>query len=157
MLQYSIATYAMKRLSYMRVVLQDPPGPWFINLEATQQTSLLVSSSDCYLNLLLIQYLTNPTNLEIVRRQFCLNSTKSSWSIRCPRGCTFERQHHAKSTLTHVHKLSSKRYRTCPDIVFRISHIATPNPVYAHLHWPGSHQSLSSRMFLNEFLILSLK
>ena len=32
-----------------------------------KQTSLLVSSSDCYLDL------TNSTNLQIVRRQCCLN------------------------------------------------------------------------------------
>ena len=35
-------------------------------------TSLLVSSSDCYLDLLLILYLTNSTNLQILRRQCCL-------------------------------------------------------------------------------------
>ena len=30
---------------------------------------MLVSKSDCYLDLILIQYLTNSTNLQIVRRQ----------------------------------------------------------------------------------------
>ena len=37
------------------------------------KTSLLVSSSEFCLDLLLIQYLTNSTNLQIVRRQCCLH------------------------------------------------------------------------------------
>ena len=32
-------------------------------------TSLLISSSECYLDLLMILYLTNSTNLQIMRRQ----------------------------------------------------------------------------------------
>ena len=38
-------------------------------VKALVKTSLLVSSSDCYLDLLLILYLSNSTNLQILRRQ----------------------------------------------------------------------------------------
>ena len=41
--------------------------------DETRQACMLVSSSDCYLDLLLI--LTNSTNLQILRRQCCLDET----------------------------------------------------------------------------------
>ena len=41
-------------------------------VKAFVKTSLLVSSSDYHLDLLLILYLSNSTNLQILRRQCCL-------------------------------------------------------------------------------------